>query len=131
MSELRDRHVVVVDDTASFRRFVSRALKAEGLQVTEAGDFASAIDIFEGDEQVDLMIADLALGPDSPHGVSLCNMAQLRRGRLKVILMSGSFDVKHAAQFANSPAAVLQKPFTARELIDAVTTALGRASSAT
>jgi len=129
MSDRENRHVVVVDDTSEFRRFVARVLERQHFRVTAAGDFASAIDIIEGRDRIDLLIADVALGPDSPHGVSLCNMAQLRRARLKVILMSGSHDVHHAAQYAN-PAGVLQKPFTARQLIDAVTTALGEAAGA-
>lgn len=123
MSDCEHRHVVVVDDTPSFRGFVVRALKARHFRVSDAGDSASAIAILER-QPVDLLIADVALGPDSAHGVSLCNMAQLRRGRLKVILMSGSYDVQQIAQFAN-PAAVLQKPFTAAQLIDAVSMALG------
>jgi two-component system, cell cycle sensor histidine kinase and response regulator CckA len=102
MSDIEHRHVVVVDDTASFRKFVVRVLEGQHFRVSAAGDFASAIDLIEREDRIDLLIADLALGPDSPHGVSLCNMAQLRRRRLKVILMSGSFDVQHAAQYVNT-----------------------------
>jgi DNA-binding NtrC family response regulator len=70
------------------------------------------------------LITDVGLGAGSPHGVALCNMAQLRRHHLKVILMSGSYDVQRAAQYGD-PVAVLQKPFTATRLIETAKAAFG------
>jgi len=128
-SDSEQRHVVVVDDAEPFRRFVARVLEDQHFNVIAAGDFATAIDVIESQERVDLLIADVSLGPGNPHGVALCNMAQLRRGRLKVILMSGSYDVQTVAQYAN-PAAVLQKPFTAKQLLDAVASVFGRPAAA-
>jgi hypothetical protein len=40
-------------------------------------------------EPVDLLLTDVGLGRDSPHGIVLSNMAQRKHRRLKVILMSG------------------------------------------
>ncbi|HEU0218630.1 MAG TPA: response regulator [Stellaceae bacterium] len=127
MDDRGARHVVVVDDDPAFRRFVARALEGSGFRVTPAGDFAPAIEIIEQDQTIDLLITDVGLGPGSPHGVALGNMARLRRRHLKVILMSGSYDVERAAQYGD-PVAVLQKPFTATRLIETVTLALGGAA---
>ena len=124
MSDPGARHIVVVDDEPAFRRFVVRALEDKGYFVAAADGFSSAIDIIEKDQSVNLLITDVGLGFGNPHGVALSNMARLRRTHLKVILMSGSYDVQQIAQYGN-PIAVLQKPFTQQQLIGAVTAALG------
>jgi hypothetical protein len=126
MDDRRARHVLVVDDDPAFRRFVARALEGNGFCVTPAEGFAPAIEIIEQDQTIDLLITDVGLGAGNPHGVTLCNMARLRRRHLKAILMSGSYDVQHAAQYGD-PVAVLQKPFTAARLVETVTAALGAA----
>ncbi|HEX3885277.1 MAG TPA: response regulator [Stellaceae bacterium] len=115
--------MVVVDDDPFFLRSVVQVLRQQRLRVTPADSFASAIEIIEGEEPVDLLLSDVGLGRDSPHGVALSNMARLRRHHLKIILMSGSYDVKQIAAFANGPV-VLQKPVALEKLIGAVMAAL-------
>src|SRR5712692_2788725 len=125
MTEPPVTHVLIVEDDESFRRFVVRVLAGKGLRVTAAEDFESAIAIIERTEPVHLMICDVGLWPGKPHGIALGNMAQLRRSGLKVIYMSGSYDVRWAAPYGDA-AAVLQKPFTAKELVEAVMGVLGK-----
>ncbi len=115
--------MVVVDDDPFFLRSVVRVLQRQQLRVSPAESFSSAIEIIENDESVDLLLTDVGLGRDSPHGVVLSNMARLRRHHLKIILMSGSYDVKQIAAFANGPV-VLQKPVPPDKLIGAVMAAL-------
>lgn len=129
LTEQKPRHVVVVDDDPMFLRFVVRVLENQHFRVSAAEGFSSAIKIIESDEPVDLLLTDVGLGQGSPHGVVLTNMARLRRHRLKVILMSGSYDVRQVAEYAGS-ATVLQKPFVAQQLIDAVTAALEPSAAA-
>jgi DNA-binding NtrC family response regulator len=123
LTERQPRHVVVVDDDPFFLRSVVRVLQKQKLRVSAAESFSSAIEIIESDDPVDLLLTDVGLGRDSPHGVVLSNMARLRRHRLKIILMSGSYDVKQIAAYANA-AVVLQKPVAPETLIDAVMAAL-------
>ena len=123
MTERKLRHVVVVDDDPFFLRSVVQVLRKQQLRVSPAESFSSAIEIIENDESVDLLLTDVGLGRDSPHGVVLSNMARLRRHHLKIILMSGSYDVKQIAAFANGPV-VLQKPVPPDKLIGAVMAAL-------
>src|SRR3979411_2538265 len=111
MIEQKVRHVLVVEDEESFRRMVVRALADKGYRISAAEDFESAIAIIEHEEPVHLLITDVSLWSGQPNGVVLANMAQLRRSKLKVILMSGCYDVQWAAQYGDA-AAVLQKPFT-------------------
>ena len=125
MAELLIKHVLVVEDDEAFRRFVVCALEGKGFRVTAAEDFESALGIIERTEPVHLLITDVDLWPGSPHGIALGNMAQLRRSGLKVIYMSGTYDVRWAASYGDA-AAVLQKPFTAKELVDTVRAVLGK-----
>jgi hypothetical protein len=123
LTERKLPHVVVVDDDPFFLRSVVRVLEKQHLRVSSADNFSAAIEIIESDESVDLLLTDVGLGRDSPHGVALSNMARLRRHHLKIILMSGSYDVKQIAAFANGPV-VLQKPVAPDKLIGAVMAAL-------
>jgi DNA-binding NtrC family response regulator len=123
LTERKPHHVVVVDDDPFFLRSVVGVLRKQRLRVSPAESFASAIEIIESGEPIDLLLTDVGLGRDSPHGVVLSNMARLRRHRLKIILMSGSYDVEQLAAFANGPV-VLQKPISPETLIDAVMAAL-------
>lgn len=122
-TERKRPHVVVVDDDPFFLKSVVRVLETQELRITSVNDFSSAIEIIESDEPIDLLLTDVGLGRDSPHGLVLSNMARLRRHHLKIILMSGSYDVGQIAQYATAPV-VLQKPFAPDRLIDAVMTAL-------
>jgi len=65
------------------------------------------------------------LWPGGPNGIALGNMSQLRRSSLKVIYMSGTYDVQWAASYGDA-AAVLQKPFTAKELVETARAVLGK-----
>jgi DNA-binding NtrC family response regulator len=123
LAERKLRHVVVVDDDPLFLRFVVRVLEKQQLRVSPAAGFSSAIKIIESQEPVDLLLTDVGLGRDSPHGVVLSNMAQLKRHSLKVILMSGSYDVRQVAEYANA-VVVLQQPFAPQQLVGAVMAAL-------
>ncbi len=125
MGERAVSHVLIVEDDEAFRRFVVRALEGHGYRITAAEDFEAAIGVIERTEPVHLLIADVSLWPGSPHGVALGNMAQLRRGSLKVIYMSGTYDMDWVAPYGDA-AAVLQKPFTAKELVDTVRAVLGK-----
>lgn len=91
-----------------------------GFDVTAAEDFESAIKIIEGPAPIDLLIADIGLRPGTPHGIAIGNMAQSKRIGLKVIYMSGAYDLTLTASYGDA-SAVLQKPFTAEELADVVT----------
>lgn len=123
LTERKPHHVVVVDDDPFFLSAVVRVLQKLQLRVSPAESFSSAIEIIESGEPIDLLLTDVGLGPGSPHGLVLSNMARLRRHHLKIILMSGSYDIGKIAEYANAPV-VLQKPVAPERLIGAVMAAL-------
>jgi CheY-like chemotaxis protein len=116
-------NILVLEDDDAYRRLVVRILAGAGFDVLEARDFASAIAIVEGTQRIDLLLADVGMPAQTPQGMSIARMSQIRRHGLKTIYMTGG-DAKQCAFYANDEM-VLQKPFTADVLVEAVSTVLG------
>jgi two-component system cell cycle response regulator CpdR len=117
-------HILVVEDDDSFRRLVTRMLERAGYRVTAAADFDAAIQVIDGPEPIDLLLTDIGMPEGTPHGVSISRVAEFRRTGLKILYMTGGQDVTKFVQFAPG-AIVLDKPFTAAQLTEAITAALG------
>jgi CheY-like chemotaxis protein len=122
MSDAGRSHILVLEDDDAYRRLVVRMLAGAGFDVLEARDFASAIALVEGARRIDLLLADVGMPAQTPQGMSIARMSQIRRHGLKTIYMTGG-DAKECAFYANGET-VLQKPFTANLLIEAVDTVL-------
>lgn len=118
------RHILVVEDDDSYRRLVARMLERAGYRVTLAADFDAAIKVIDGPEPIDLLLTDIGMPAGTPHGVSISRVAEFRRTGLKVLYMTGGQDLSQFAQFAPG-ATVLNKPFTADQLAQAITTIIG------
>jgi CheY-like chemotaxis protein len=116
--------VLVVEDEAGVRQLVSRILTRHGYLVLEAGDAAEAREINkQHGETIDLLITDVVMpdtrGPEL--AAELCRM----RPRMHVLLMSG-YAGEDLASHSDLVAQfdVLEKPFTASELLEAAQHAL-------
>ena len=120
------RHILVVEDDEAYSRLVKRMLEAAGYRVTTASNFATALPIIEGNEHVDLLLADINMPSGTPHGLSIGLMAESKRHSLKVVYMSGSVDPAQIARFAPH-AKLLRKPFTSQDMLAAIKTTLGDA----
>lgn len=124
MSSATGKSILVVEDDEPYRRLVVRMLDQAGYSVIAAEDFTSAIAVIESPTPIDLLLADIAMPAGTPHGMAIGRMAELRRRSLKVLYMSGTYDLGELSRFS-SDAKVLKKPFTVRQLTDAVAEALG------
>ena len=124
MNDPAKGHILVLEDDDAYRRLVVRILKGAGFDVLEARDFASAIALVEGAQRIDLLLADIGMPAQTPQGMSIARMSQIRRHGLKTVYMTGG-DAKACAFYANGET-VLQKPFTAAVLVEAVSAVLGR-----
>ena len=124
MGSARGKSILVVEDDPAYRRLVVRMLEDAGYSVIPAQDFASAIAIIESDARIDLLLADVAMPAGTPHGMAIGRMAELRRHSLKVLYMSGTYDLGELSRHSPSEK-ILKKPFTVRQLTDAVAQALG------
>ena len=113
------QHILVLEDDEAYAKLVTRMLEGAGFRVTTARDFVTALPTIEGNEHVDLLLADINMPPGTPHGLSIGLMAQSKRSDIKVIYMSGSADPAEIARFAPQ-ARILPKPFTAADLVAAI-----------
>lgn len=123
MDSATGKCILVVEDDPAYRRLVVRMLEDAEYSVIAAEDFASAIAIIESAARIDLLLADVAMPPGTPHGMAIGRMAELRRHNLKVLYMSGTYDLGELSRHSPNEK-ILKKPFTVPQLTDAVAEAL-------
>jgi len=120
MDAIKKHSILVVDDEEVIRDFLSEVL--EDYNVTLACDGDEAIDKLK-QQQFDLVITDLRM-PRVP-GEEVVKTAHDISPDTKVIVISGYSSLYTASQSVSSGAcAFLSKPFSIKELIQAVTSAL-------
>ncbi|GGH24757.1 hypothetical protein GCM10007036_31390 [Alsobacter metallidurans] len=101
-------HVLLVEDDEPLLYALGRSLQGEGFTVTAVRCAQDALRVLEGAAtRVDVMVTDIHLGDHAAHGISLAQMARMRRFDMRVIFITGSAEsIKHAN--AHGPA--LLKP---------------------
>jgi len=113
--------ILVIDDQESIRRVVRRALEQEGHQVLDASDGEMGIAVLAR-HSADVVITDIFMpGQD---GIVTLRQIRKRFPTVQVIVMSGgdstgTLDLRQDAEFLGAVRS-LQKPFTARELVELV-----------
>lgn len=104
----------MVDDEPSVCGLAARCLAREGYRVLEATGPAEAARIArEHDGPIDLLVSDLIMPGMS--GVELSARITGRRPGIRTLYMSG-----YAREMRDGQGPLLAKPFTPRELVDAV-----------
>jgi two-component system, cell cycle sensor histidine kinase and response regulator CckA len=114
--------LLVVEDETSVRNLIASALKNDGYDLLLAGSAEEAltiVDSFKG--SIDLLLTDAIL--PGRGGVELVAEMAKRRPGLRVLMMSGYTE---DALSIGSGVALLQKPFTPRELRQRIREALAR-----
>ncbi|WP_366655056.1 response regulator [Fodinicurvata sp. EGI_FJ10296] len=116
------RRVLIVDDEAPVREFVTRALAHAGYETDQADDGLTALDALEH-KHFDLVITDIVMpGMD---GIALALKLAKEQPDLKILLMTGYAAEKQRAYGLDSFIhEVIGKPFTLRQIVDAVGRAL-------
>ena len=113
--------ILLVEDEEGLRRLNARGLASRGYTVIEAGNGMEAIDILEKTGvKVDLVVSDVVM-PEMD-GPTLLRELRSRNAALKMIFVSGyAEDVfqKHLPEDSQQ-VAFLAKPFTLKELVNAV-----------
>ena len=121
--------ILVADDERAVRDFVCRALENDGFAVDAAEDGLAALDAL-ANRPYDVLLADIVMpGLD---GVELALKATKDYPEIIIILMTGYAREKQRAFGLDQLIdAVVSKPFSLRQVCDAVRTSLekrGRAS---
>src|SRR6266568_1163005 len=118
--------ILVIDDQEPIRRIVRRALEQAGHDVLDASDGEMGMEILAR-HSADVVITDIFMpGQD---GIVTLREIRKRFPSLNVIVMSGGdstgmLDLRKDAELLGAVKS-LQKPFTAREIVDVVRSVLG------
>jgi two-component system cell cycle sensor histidine kinase/response regulator CckA len=115
-SERKGREtLLIVEDEPAVRNLVASALKNDGYQLLLATSAEDALEIAGGFEgPIDLLLTDAIMPGKS--GIELANLMTAKQPGLPVIIMSGYTEETLTAGELSTPLALLQKPFTPREL---------------
>ena len=112
--------ILLVEDEEGLRQLNARGLTSRGYTVLEAGNGVEAIEVLEkSDGQVDLVVSDVVM-PEMD-GPTLLRELRSRNPTLKIIFVSGYAEdafQKHLP--ADGQFAFLAKPFTLKQLVNAV-----------
>lgn len=111
--------VLIVDDEPGVRALERRILEGGGYHVIEAADGAAAVKMIEGSARVDFLIADL----DMPvmRGEEMAKRIRTRRPDLRVLYVTAHSErlFRERPELIDGEA-FLDKPFTSRGLLEAV-----------
>lgn len=111
--------VLVVDDEEPIRQLERRILESGGYRVIEASRALEAFALLQKDHQVDLVIADLQM-PDLG-GEEMARRMRRDRPDIKVLYVTGHIDeLMDERSTLWEGEAFLDKPFTAKALLEAV-----------
>jgi two-component system cell cycle sensor histidine kinase/response regulator CckA len=112
--------VLLVEDEEAVRSFASRALKARGYTVLEAGSGVEALEVMDrqgGD--VDLVVSDVVM-PEMD-GPTLLHHLRRRNPQIKIVFMSGYAEEAFRKTLSGDEAfTFLPKPFTLKKLAETV-----------
>lgn len=116
--------ILVVDDEEIVRRTATAALEHAGYTVLDAGNGREAIAVYEQQVgNIDLVLLDMTMPVMSGHETLVT--LRMRYPNVRVVLSSGYDEVETIQRFADKGlAGFLQKPYTARMLLERVTTLL-------
>ncbi len=123
MNGRSDIRILVIEDDEAFRRLAAQILQRAGYTVAVARDFDTGMQVIESTDRLDLLLSDINLPAGTPHGLSIGRMAQSRRPDLKIIYMSGAYNLAEIDAVAEG-AKMLSKPFFAKDLISAIESSL-------
>ncbi|WP_426156914.1 response regulator [Pseudomonas sp. TSRC2-2] len=119
-------HVLIVEDMATVRLFVTEVLEDAGYRCTQAADIESALERLQNDPSIDLLLTDVGLPRMS--GRELADVARGWHEGLPILFMTGYAETALNRQvFLGTGMDMLVKPFQISELLDKVRRTIGGA----
>jgi DNA-binding NarL/FixJ family response regulator len=122
--------VLLVDDERDTRELLGRALERAGYECVLAANADKALALVSASERWDVIVTDVVLGLDDRRGLRL--LGELRRHGLRapVVVITAYADLEKVKCALNEGADyLLEKPFRAAELVEAIERVRAQASS--
>jgi DNA-binding response OmpR family regulator len=112
--------ILLVEDEASVREFMKKALEVGGHQVLEASNGFEALSVIsrKGPESIDLVLTDVVMPGMS--GWLLADTIASKYQMLKVLFMSGNSELVRVFNGGQMEGATLHKPFSPATLLERV-----------
>jgi DNA-binding NtrC family response regulator len=125
MNVAGDRQILVVDDDASLRNMITRALERQRFNVSSVANGEEAVALFQRNgAQIGLVVLDMAM--PGLNGAQTLQALRKLHPELPVLLMSGFFDRATVENLlAGAQCDFIQKPFTFVALREKVHQMLG------
>ncbi|MDM8191606.1 hybrid sensor histidine kinase/response regulator [Pseudomonas koreensis] len=112
-------YVLIVEDMATVRLFVTEVLEDAGYRCTQVADIESALERLQNDPSIDLLLTDVGLPRMS--GRELADVARGWNEGLPILFMTGYAETALNRQvFLGTGMEMLVKPFQISELLDKV-----------
>jgi DNA-binding NtrC family response regulator len=118
------RRILVVEDDTAVRELLVRVLQDAGYLVAAARNASEALDLADLESSLDLLITDIVMR--GMNGIELAQILVHHRPKLKVIITSSFRPERFGADNLEFATDFIQKPWTPREMVDCVATALAR-----
>lgn len=117
--QMRQRHVLLVEDHHLVRHVVARSLRAAGFLVSEADNSDRASELV-ADATIDAAVLDVSL-PGRMNGIQLGRWLRARQAALPLVFISGVTDWEIVDAIPDDPRSrFLRKPFGARVIVNLV-----------
>ena len=117
----REKTILIADDESTIRAYVGNILRRAGFQLIEASDGADAlVQVQEEGRPIDLLVTDIRM--PRMDGIALARSMTELYPNIPIIYISGyPFDFEEERSKSPKRAcAFLSKPFTRKDLLDAV-----------
>jgi two-component system, cell cycle sensor histidine kinase and response regulator CckA len=122
-SPSRDACILLAEDEPTVRKLIRRVLEREGYALLVAATGPEALELAQATPgRIDVLLTDFIM-PDGLTGLELAEILRRNRPDVKVIVCTG-YSPDLIAPGTPAGVAVLRKPFSPAELLDAVRTAL-------
>jgi DNA-binding NtrC family response regulator len=122
--------ILVAEDERGVRDLILTTIRRSGFLALSAADGREAMQLIEADSRrVDLLVSDIMM--PGIGGLDLAKLARAKRPGLPIILMSGYGQWELPPDAIAADIHLLEKPFTAHRLADAIKDALAGAVPST